>query len=135
MGKGAAKAEPATMLRQWVERDLTTAARSGELRPAFEVGATPDELSELIASGRHPILVGEPGVGRTAVRRTAGEPVVVARVYAEGGCGAFDPRTGARVPRMKDVRAGRLDALIEAWRSRSASERPPDRPARSGRDA
>jgi hypothetical protein len=31
------------------------------LHPAFEIGATLDEPGELIAAGRHPILVAEGG--------------------------------------------------------------------------
>jgi MoxR-like ATPase len=63
---GNAARDPATILGQWVERDLTAAARAGELRPAFEMGDVFDEIGELISAGRHPIVVGEPGVGKTA---------------------------------------------------------------------
>jgi hypothetical protein len=52
-------------------------------------------------------------------RRSGPDETTVARVYDEDGCGAFDPRTGARVPRAKDVRSARLDALLEAWRRRA----------------
>ena len=43
-----------------------------------------------------------------------------ARVYAEGGLGATDPRTDAAVPRLKDVLSGKLDPLLEAWRRHTA---------------
>jgi hypothetical protein len=43
-----------------------------------------------------------------------------ARTYAESGCGARDPRTGAVIPRFRDVQHGRLDRLLEAWRRYSA---------------
>ena len=42
----------------------------------------------------------------------------VARVYAQGGTGARDPRTGAVVPRFKDAMRGGLDPLLQAWRRR-----------------
>jgi hypothetical protein len=45
-------------------------------------------------------------------------PVETARVYAQGGTGARDPRSGAVVPRFKDAMRGRLDALLEGWRQR-----------------
>jgi ATP-dependent Clp protease ATP-binding subunit ClpC len=45
-----------------------------------------------------------------------GEPAEPARLYAQGGTGARDPRTGALVPRYKDAMRGGLDALLEAWR-------------------
>jgi ATP-dependent Clp protease ATP-binding subunit ClpC len=47
------------------------------------------------------------------------EPVDVARVYGEGGGGAHDPRTGARVRQLKDALKGKLDPLLEAWRDRA----------------
>ncbi|MEO7091979.1 MAG: PCRF domain-containing protein, partial [Polyangiales bacterium] len=42
--------------------------------------------------------------------------VEVARTYAHGGSGARDPRTGANIPRYKDVMKGRLDPILEGWR-------------------
>jgi hypothetical protein len=43
-------------------------------------------------------------------------PLETARVYAQGGVGARDPRSGAVVPRFKDVMRGSLDVLLEGWR-------------------
>jgi hypothetical protein len=43
-------------------------------------------------------------------------PLETARVYAQGGTGARDPRTGSVVPRFKDALRGGLDPLLEAWR-------------------
>src|SRR5213593_4766950 len=54
-------------LDQWIERDLSRAAAAGELAPAFEVDDIIGQIAELLASGRNPILVGEPGIGKTAV--------------------------------------------------------------------
>ena len=42
----------------------------------------------------------------------------VARVYGENGGGAHDPRTGARVRQLKDALKGKLDPLLESWRTR-----------------
>jgi len=63
---------------QWMERDLTAAALAGELAPAFEIEDTLHQVLEIIASGKHPVLVGPSGVGKTAIihelirRATAG---------------------------------------------------------------
>ncbi|MCK4624914.1 MAG: ATP-dependent Clp protease ATP-binding subunit [Phycisphaerae bacterium] len=54
-------------IKQWVERDLSAAARKGQLEPAFEVGEAVQVVSELIEAGRNPILVGDSGIGKTAV--------------------------------------------------------------------
>jgi hypothetical protein len=43
------------------------------------------------------------------------------RLYEKGGSGARDPRTGAVIARYRDVLAGRLDALFEAYRHRTAT--------------
>jgi hypothetical protein len=43
----------------------------------------------------------------------------VARTYADSGSGARDPRTGAVVPRYKDVMRGRLEPLLTEWRGRA----------------
>jgi MoxR-like ATPase len=46
-----------------------------------------------------------------------------ARAYAHAGAGARDPRTGAVIPRFKDVLDGKLDPLLEAWRQRTEDGR------------
>ena len=61
------KQEPSAVLAAWTERDLTTAAAAGELSAAFEVEETLDQVRDLIEARRHPFLVGESGVGKTAV--------------------------------------------------------------------
>jgi hypothetical protein len=43
----------------------------------------------------------------------------VARVYGEDGVGARDPRTDARVLRLKDPVKGRLDRFLEGWRQQA----------------
>ncbi|MBP7937313.1 MAG: AAA family ATPase [Phycisphaerae bacterium] len=54
-------------IREWLERDLTQAALDDELAPAFEVEETLAQMADVIAAGRHPVLIGEPGVGKTAI--------------------------------------------------------------------
>ena len=76
------RADAATVLKEWTERDLTAAAKRGELAPAFEIDDALRRIGDVLASGRHPVLCGESGVGKSAivhelVRRTeagAGPP-------------------------------------------------------------
>ena len=51
----------------WLERDLTEAAQHGELSRAYEVDGMLDRLAELLRGGRYPVLVGDAGVGKTAL--------------------------------------------------------------------
>jgi ATP-dependent Clp protease ATP-binding subunit ClpC len=69
-------ASPAEVIAQWLERDLSAAEARGDLPPAFEVDELLAQVAEVIDSGKHPVLAGESGVGKTAViyelvRRTA----------------------------------------------------------------
>jgi ATP-dependent Clp protease ATP-binding subunit ClpC len=59
--------DPEKVVEAWLERDLSLAVANGELPPAFEVDEPVDRLSSFVAAGRHPVVVGEPGVGKTAV--------------------------------------------------------------------
>ena len=61
------KAGPGDVMGAWVERDLTALARKGDIAPAFEVEHIIDEVAALIEAGKRPVLVGEAGVGKTAV--------------------------------------------------------------------
>ena len=61
------KPEPSQVLELWTERDLTAAARAGELSPAYEIEDTVEQACEILASGRHLVVTGEPGVGKSAV--------------------------------------------------------------------
>jgi MoxR-like ATPase len=63
----AKKKDPQQVVDAWLERDLSEAARNGQLRPAFEVDDLIGQLQELLAAGRLPVLSGESGVGKTAV--------------------------------------------------------------------
>ena len=58
---------PEEILLSWCDRDLTAAAMAGDLAPAFEVEAIVGELQGLVAAGRSFVLVGDPGVGKTAI--------------------------------------------------------------------
>ncbi len=53
------------------------------------------------------------------------DPPEVARIYARTGQGATDPRTGAVIPRFKDVMRGRLDPLLEAWKQLTNAQESP----------
>jgi ATP-dependent Clp protease ATP-binding subunit ClpC len=61
------RADAATVLREWTERDLTATAKRGELTPAFEVDDQLRRIGDVLASGRHPVLCGESGVGKSAI--------------------------------------------------------------------
>ena len=63
----AKKSNPESIIESWLERDLTAAAAAGELPPAFEADDTLRRIGDVIAAGRHPILGGESGVGKSAV--------------------------------------------------------------------
>jgi ATP-dependent Clp protease ATP-binding subunit ClpC len=64
---GRRKRSPDDILDNWIERDLTAAARAGELPPAFCVDELTSQLGDIIAAGRAPILVGDAGVGKSAL--------------------------------------------------------------------
>jgi ATP-dependent Clp protease ATP-binding subunit ClpA len=65
MAKKVATSE--AVFAEWVERDLSLLASKNRLEPAFEVDDILQQLVDIVASGRHPILCGEPGVGKTAI--------------------------------------------------------------------
>ena len=46
------KRSPDTVLSDWIERDLTAAARKGELSPAFCVDELINQLGDIIAALR-----------------------------------------------------------------------------------
>ena len=65
MAKKAATSQ--AVFAEWVERDLTQLAAKNRLEPAFEVDDVVQQLVDIVASGRHPILCGVAGVGKTAI--------------------------------------------------------------------
>ena len=54
-------------INDWVERNLTQEAATGNLDRAFEVDGIIDQLTESILAGRNPIVTGESGIGKTSV--------------------------------------------------------------------
>ncbi|MBX5482653.1 MAG: AAA family ATPase [Myxococcaceae bacterium] len=64
-----------------VDRDLTAFARAGKLPQAFGVEEAVTELLALIGRGdKHPLLAGDPGVGKTALVQEAARRIVEGRV-------------------------------------------------------
>ncbi len=55
------------VVEPWLELDLTAVAKEGALAPAFEVEDSLLQLTDILTSGRCPVLVGERGVGKTAI--------------------------------------------------------------------
>ena len=61
------KREPAQVFAQWIERDLTQEALRGTLPEAYVVDDVLQQISDLVASGRNPVLTGDSGIGKTAI--------------------------------------------------------------------
>ncbi len=59
--------EPTEVLRAWTDRDLTEAARHGDLQPIFAVDEPLRRLTNILDSRRVPVITGESGVGKTAL--------------------------------------------------------------------
>jgi ATP-dependent Clp protease ATP-binding subunit ClpC len=83
------KKPPDEIIAEWLDRDLSAAAADGGVPTAFEVDDHVARLHDVVLSGRHPIVTGESGVGKTAivyelVRRTSAgqgpEPLVGKRI-------------------------------------------------------
>jgi protein subunit release factor A len=74
------------------------------------IGADPRTLAELLAD----LEADRRGGGADDRDRAA-----VSRVYGKDGVAARDPRTGATMARLKDVRKGELDPFLDAWRARA----------------
>jgi len=71
------------------------------------IGADPRTLAELLADLEADRRGGAHDRDRAAV----------SRIYGKDGVAARDPRTGATMARLKDVRKGELDAFLDAWRA------------------
>lgn len=54
-------------LELWTERDITAACAAATLPRAVGVDATLQRIEDVLAAGRHPVVVSESGVGKTAV--------------------------------------------------------------------
>ncbi|MEQ1505743.1 MAG: AAA family ATPase [Myxococcota bacterium] len=60
---------PELVLDEWIDRDLSAAARQGGLSAAYEVDGLVAQCEEVLRAlgSRTPVLVGAPGVGKTAI--------------------------------------------------------------------
>src|ERR687891_1902844 len=68
-------------LGRLVDRDLTELARAGRLAIAFGVDGAVTELLALIGRGdKHPLLAGDPGVGKTALVQEAARRIVEGKI-------------------------------------------------------
>jgi ATP-dependent Clp protease ATP-binding subunit ClpA len=77
-----AKRRPEDDSSRLVERDLTALAREGKLRPAYGLDEVVAEAVALLGrDGKHPLLAGDPGVGKTAIVQE------IARRIVEGAAG------------------------------------------------
>ncbi len=94
---------PESVFEKWLERDLTAAATNDELTPAFEQDDLVAQLSELLSAGKHPVLMGEPGVGKTAIVHE-----LIRRSLIEGSA---SPLAGKRVLQLSFKR--RASALTK----------------------
>ncbi|MCI0671121.1 MAG: AAA family ATPase [Myxococcaceae bacterium] len=89
---------------RYVDRDLTALAREGRLPEAHGADAVVTEVLALLArGGKHPLLAGEPGVGKTALVQE------VARRLAEG-------RVDAALAGMRLVEVSALSILAQGQR-------------------
>jgi hypothetical protein len=71
---------------------------------------------ELELVGADPLVLTHLAVDLACGLEPASGELETARVYAIGGVGARDPRTGAKVARFRDAMAGKLHGLLDAWR-------------------
>jgi ATP-dependent Clp protease ATP-binding subunit ClpC len=66
-----------------IDRDLTALARDGKLAPAHGVDAAVSEVLGLLTrGGKHPLLSGEPGVGKSALVQEVARRIAEGRVDA-----------------------------------------------------
>jgi len=59
----------AIVFEDWIDKDLSAAAREGQLAPAFEVSDIIHQAEEILGAvgNRSPVFVGPPGIGKTAI--------------------------------------------------------------------
>jgi ATP-dependent Clp protease ATP-binding subunit ClpC len=116
---GRRKRSPEEILSGWIERDLTAAARAGELAPAFCVDDLLSQLGDIIAAGRAPILVGDGGVGKSALVHE-----LLRRIHAPGT--AADASGASPQPSAQLLaRLGERRVVQISMRHRAASLRDP----------
>src|SRR5689334_20164267 len=67
-----------------IDRDLTALAREGVLRAAHGVDSVVSEVLGLLTrGGKHPLLAGEPGVGKSALVQEVARRIAAGRVDPE----------------------------------------------------
>lgn len=109
------------ILTGWIERDLTAAARAGELAPAFCVDDLLGQLGDIIAAGRAPILVGDAGVGKSALVHE-----LLRRIHAPRPITTADTDTPVAQPSAQLMaRLGDRRVVQISMRRRAASLRNP----------
>ncbi len=112
------------IIDDWIDLDLTAAARADALPPAFEVGDAVRQVEEVLLAGggrRSPVLVGPHGVGKTAVlhqivRRASkgeGPAVLQGARMVQVGLGALAGRFADR-GKATDFAQRFFDALLVA---------------------
>jgi MoxR-like ATPase len=82
-----AAAHPMGVVDLWLERDLSLAAATGTLAPAFEVDDLVAQVADVVESGRWPVLSGDAGIGKTAIVHE-----LIRRVHAGQGPEALGGR-------------------------------------------
>jgi ATP-dependent Clp protease ATP-binding subunit ClpA/protein subunit release factor A len=113
----AKKVPAGRVLEEWTERDLTAAAASGDLAPAFEFDDLVVRASDALASGRSLLIAGESGIGKTAlvcelVRRAhagVGPPALAGRRVLQ-----LSFRHRAAMLRKEDDLRPEMQRLVEA---------------------
>jgi ATP-dependent Clp protease ATP-binding subunit ClpA len=72
--------DPEHVLKDWVERDLTEECNEDRLPRVFGMEAVLARVMDVVASGKHPVLSGEIGVGKSAL------VVALAKEVQSGKC-------------------------------------------------
>src|ERR687891_2659416 len=98
-----------------VDRDLTELARAGRLANAFGVDGAVTELLALIGRGdKHPLLAGDPGVGKTALVQEAARRIVEGKTEPSlSEARVVEISIATVLARGEKLAAETLDALLE----------------------